>query len=206
MKEFKSLQQLLSYCLYCPICKDISRKVSVSVGPETEIRLVSDRKIDKILHLNIEAVGLQGDVTYKILIDCCLNTVKTHKTGIDISSEKYDPDISYVDNMYMYFFGACPICMSCINTNEISLNLLDGTVDSKSLGLENEMFHIGDGNEEYTVTNNFYAKHMEIIKVAPETDNEVARNNKAVTCPIFEINFNNLDKTMKRLKTIIVFS
>jgi hypothetical protein len=181
----------------------MTRKISISIGPEIDIRLLSDDKSDKILKLNIEAVGQKNLAVYQLFIDCCQNTLTFSKIPKAFS---HDYDLAYIDNMYIYFYAVCSKCYSNVNTYETNINLVDKTIDVNSLGIEHDMYQIGNDEVTYAVSTWYEKNYMEIFRVSDDFETELLKKSEGVKCPIFNINFDNIDKTIKRLKTILVFS
>ena len=124
MKLFNSLQELYSYAMFCPMCQDMSRKISWSIGPEYSVKLLSDRKEEKYINLSIEIVedanGKNESVRlHDIVIDGCLNTL-TYST---ITNTRYKNQLHGPIEFDLSLFGSCLYCESFVNSGECLIKL-----------------------------------------------------------------------------------
>lgn len=90
MRTFSSMQDLWSYCLYCPICKEPSRTLSLTAGPDDEFKLTEFQKIGSELKL---FCSFKHDRNYRrsrassysatFTIDCENSTYIVESAGVD---------------------------------------------------------------------------------------------------------------------------
>lgn len=220
MKKFATLQQLISYCGYCSACDDFSRKIDLSIGPEDYIKLENYRKIDRTIHINLENGGGNVKEKHKILIDAVTGEVNHSLVSRDhsiyndrvdylgMSSSRYRESYLPLNGFYMYYFSSCMKCLSTANTGYIRVDLVSNMVDIGTVLLDDESFRFYDDDNDlaYDVTSFYNNGKMTISLPKPGSMKVDNRDPKIVTCPLFEIDFKNKEKTLKRLKTIVVFS
>ena len=202
MAKFNSLQDLWSYCMYCPFCKEMSRTISVSIGPDYSLEFISSRKSGKILHINSYArvsdeYNHSHKYNSKILIDCISNTYV--KTLYDLHSEKI---IHAPVSGYIQIYSHCKQCDSFVNSYEI--NFYNSILDLSTLKIENEHYIINSNDEEFSLNLRYDLNKIEIIK--RELYENDSKYKKPILSPIFNLNFNNIDDIIKRIKTILIFS
>jgi len=207
MKQFKSLQELWAYCMYCPICKEMSRDVKVSIGPDykfylNKFYLNCCGKIGKILSVNTKYLFLNelgNDVKcfLQFSIDCENNTFSLHSFDMNFGESFYKSVGGYI-----YFNASCTMCDSTIFSKDIYF--YDQLFDISNIKVESENYLLNNDVEEFFISLHHESKKMDIYR--KNIFNHENEYKKPVTCELFDLDFNNLEKTIKRLKTIVVFS
>lgn len=191
-KLLKTVQELWSYCLYCHICKDTCRKITLSAGPAPNLQLIHSEKEDNIL--NIQCVYKKRfNVTYSI--DCLNNTFK-------IISNNSEVITSYC---YFNIQSVCRVCNAThVQGADLELNLKEKTIDN--IGIYNEGTYILSTKEMYHVTMLYNTARMLVSKCFKDKDGQVINDNRVCTLPLVDLDFSKPRKTVHRIKTMLVFS
>lgn len=202
MKQFKSLQELWAYCMYCPLCKEMCRNVIPSIGPDDNFFLKTYRKTGRVLLLKnkysfINEYGNNINNSLNLSIDCETHTVSQNLFDMG-SGEIFYKEI----NGYIYFIASCNMCDSVIFSKEISFN--NHIINVPEIQIESETYLLNNELEEFHISLHHDFNHMDILR--KDIDNHENEYKKPITCELFDLDFNNIEKTLKRLKTIVVFS
>lgn len=191
-KPLKTVQELWSYCLYCHICKDTCRKITLSAGPAPNFLLIHSEKEDNIL--NIQCVYKKRfNVTYSI--DCLNNTFK-------IISNNSEVITSYC------FFDIKSVCHVCNATHvqgaDLELNLKEKTI--YNIGIYNEGTYLLSTEDMYHVTLLHDTNLMLVSKCFKSKKGKIIDDNIVCALPLVDLDFSDLRKTAHRIKTMLVFS
>ena len=195
MKILNTVQELWSYCLYCPICKDTCRDISVSVGPDDDFQVVFHEKEDQFL--NIQCIhkhnNKQTNVTYHI--DCLKNTF-----------EIVDGD-PFLAKTYCYFYiqSDCRRCDAThTNGTDLELNLEEKRV--YNIGVEREGIYLLSTKDKYHITMSYDVNAMLVSKCFEDDEGMIIDDNRVCKLPIVNLDFSKPRKTAHRIKTLLVFS
>ena len=191
MKILNTVQELWSYCLYCPICRDTCRDPQVSVGPDDNFQIVFSEKEDHILSIQC-LFKRKTPVTY--LVDCLKNT-------FEIVGD--DPALQ---DTYCYFYIQS-VCRQCdathTNGTDLELNLESKQV--YNIGVEREGIYLLSTKDKYHVTFQYDNKTMLVSKCFEE-DGMIIDDNRVANLPLVNIDFSKPRKAANRIKTLLVFS
>lgn len=201
MKNFNSLQELWSYSLYCPVCKNMDRRIDLTVGKDDWFRLVEFRKINQILTIIMERPQ-ERHIRTKVEIDCVTN--KDSRYTYDTSGK---PVKEYPTFMTISTFSTCDGCGSITNSEDFIVNFITNRIHLP-LNLENEIIVLNDkkiNDKLYTVNFLHLEESVEIsIFDKPIDQTQVLR--RPLLVPMFDLDLSSLDKALKRIKTIVLFS
>jgi hypothetical protein len=195
MKILNSVQELWSYCLYCPICKDVCRDVSVSVGPDDQFQVVFSDKDNHILSVQCLYKNKDKKVHVTYLIDCLKNTFEIE--GGDESLAK-----TYC---YFYIQSDCRRCDAThTNGTDLELNLEDKQV--YNIGIEREGIYLLNTKDKYHITMSYDNNTMLVSKCFQDDEGMIIDDNKVARLPLVKIDFSKPRKAANRIKTLLVFS
>jgi hypothetical protein len=204
MKKYNNIQELWSYCLFCPICQDITRDMQISVGPDDTFSLSSFEKNNNILTLNCLFFVKKQKYHIKYDINCIDNTFNS-----DISdptpSDKYVTKAS-LPYFFFYIRSNCRVCdASHTNGTDLELDLSSKIIFN--IGVETDGIYLLKEKNKYHISFE-YDRNKMIISRCYEDKNtgEILDDNKPFNFPIIDFDFSNIEKVINRIKTILTFS
>lgn len=222
MKEFNTLQELWSYCLFCPICRDVCRDIIITIGPDTKFQLISFKKKDHILYLYC-TYKQKKIVKYNINFE--INTINnTYRVeALDIVDTSIDDDMTadrnleeeeknrqryWVTNLY-FFFHIHSDCKKCgiayVNTADIDLETSKKIISN--FQIEREVIYIFQDRDKYHLTISYDTNKIFISKCSiDEVTYDIIDDDKTFECPIINFDFSNPQKVINKIKTLITFS
>jgi hypothetical protein len=208
MKNLDTVQKLWSHFLMCPTCKDFDREVDVSVGPDTNTRLVLFKKENHILTLDIVFKAKKQQYKIQYNINCLDNSFKVDIAEIlDFSAveDKYKrTDRASAPYFYFYLFGTCRKCgNSFSNSKEMELDLLNNKITN--IGLEHESIYILKNGEGFHLNLDYEKHNMSVAKFTIDTTPDDIVNNE-MELPLIEMDFSNTEKVFDKIKTLLIFS
>jgi hypothetical protein len=197
MKIFNTLKELWEYCEFCPICQDSTREITLAVGPEHNYCLYKDysKKDDDLI---IRPQRKYSKKTISLNINLLNNSFEFKRLAAALL-----PKIEYI---YFWMDASCPVCeRSFCNTADIELNFNNNTVEQ--FAIEREAVIYAQGTDSYRIT----LCHLEdIIYIAKceVLDDKITTSSKLCdfTRPLVNIDLSSPDKTIRKIKTLLVFS
>lgn len=203
MKILNTVQQLWSYCLFCPTCQDITRTIHVSVGPDEAFKLQSFEKNNHILHLDclFHAKNQKYKATYEI--NCLDNSFSCHieepisaKSSVNKASTPY---------FYFYIQGDCKECNDTyVSSKDLELDLLNKKIEN--IALEREGIYLRGKDSHYHLTMSYDEREMLITRCHDEDGLMIEDGGKPFHLPIIEFDFSKPKKVINKIKTILLFS
>lgn len=187
--------------LFCPICRDVCRDMMVVCGPDSVWKDFNSEKLDHILYISGSLHIKTTLYNIKIIIDCLKNSFEiflSERANVQTVVEK-----AGYPYLFFHIESNCSCTQSWSASADLELDLLGGKI--KYIALEREEIWIPN----YIISYNYDLNRLEIDRrlLVPDEDGEyVSRENKPVILPIFELDFKDLDKTVKKIKTMITFS
>lgn len=221
MKTFETLQELWSYCTFCPICRANCRDVSISVAPDNVYKLITFKKEGDLLKLYCTYRQRKQD---KYKANYIINTV-TGKFGVEVLEMIDTPDIEMnadtnldeeekyrlrlkVSRTYFYFYinGDCSACNSAsVNSADVELSHDNHMVTN--MGVEREGIFIILPKDRYHLSILYDSNKTLINKcVIDKITYDIVDDGKLFECPIVNFDFSNLQKVVNKIKTLITFS
>lgn len=203
MKILNTVQELWSYCLFCPICQDITRDLHISVGPDEAFKLIAHKKDNHILHL--QCIFQRTSLSYKVnyTINCLDNSFL-----LDISEpETSNSNVDKASAPYFYFYiqGDCKSCNSTYaSSKDLELSLLNKKIEN--IGIELEGVYLLGKESHYHITMAYEDKEMLITRCHEEDGMIMEDSGKPFRLPIMEFDFSQPNKVINKIKTILLFS
>lgn len=204
-KTFDSLQQLWSYCLFCPLCQEITRDLHVAVGPDDVFTLGDYDKKNHFLTLECIAKIKRRKYNVNFHINGLDNTFDVDFA--ETVSENHDCIIEKSKLPYFYFYiqGDCWQCDSTFAAStDLELNLLDKKI--YNIGLETETIFVSNESIQYHITINYNDNNMIITRCRENENGTMVDDDKPFHSPIVDLDLSNPDKVIRKIKTILVFS
>jgi hypothetical protein len=178
---FNTLQELWSYSLYCPICKDVCRDIYISA--DTTQGYQESEKYEK------------QDHTLKITI------LKTSIIKINCLTNKYECESGSTPNS-IFIDSSCNKCeYSTANSCELCFNTSNNEVSN--IAIDSSCFIVNYKKEEFLI-NPHYTRNVLIIddlskQSFPQFEFPLFE------FPLFDIDLSNKKKLIHKLKTILTF-
>lgn len=204
MKILNTVQELWTYCLFCPVCQDLTRKISIAVGPDEAFQIYSFQKDNDILQLQCSLTVKNKKYNALYYINCHNNSFK-----VDISDPQLgELSVEKASSPYFYFYimSDCRQCDAThTNGTDIELDMNKGTLHN--IGVEREGIYLLEQKIKYHITYEHDRNKMQISKCfEDENTNEIIDDNKPFNFPIIDFDFSNQQKVLNKIKTLLVFS
>ncbi len=213
MKLFNNLQELWDYALYCPICEDMCRTISLSLNPDRIFKPDPLFSKDELLNINFIATlkntfNSINLVNGHLKINCLTNQFIIE----DLSnlSDKFVPillkKLDHAQHKAELFLEShCLVCgNSAIYSNDIELDFSSNSLKEIKLNLEIVEIKI-DSSKIYTIEQK-YDDNQTWIEEYHTLDNGKLRRKASYRHNLLNIDFSDLKKAFNRIKTILVFS
>jgi hypothetical protein len=212
MKLFNSIRELWDYCLFCPLCQNSTRGVSISVGPEPVISLTDYIEPDQNIELRclykykLSKYKLSNyKITFTIDLDTNRFETNIHKVDIPEPAKAY---YGRTSKPYFYFYvqGHCYQCgLSSTYSTDLELDILNRKISN--IGLEADSFVIADGNHRLVIETYYDTNTMSVhLDKLPLSDGGFTDDKKAIQLPMRKLDFSDKDKLIHRIQTMITFS
>lgn len=222
MKEFKTLQELWAYCLFCPFCKEICRSIDISIGPEASFKLISYKKENQFLSLHC-TWQKRNIIKYKFAY-----TINTTNNNYKIDVSEINEDESKVEmtldknleeeekhrlrhrasKLYSYFYihSDCRKCGSAFtNTSDIEFD--HATNQVSGFKIEREIIYVLQNKDKYHLTIMHDDNKTLISKCVFNPDTyDLVDDDKVFECPVVNFDFSDTKKLINKIKTLITFS
>jgi hypothetical protein len=211
MKILNTLHDLWRHSLFCPICQDYCRDVSITVGPDFVFELVSFEKVNDILYLNC-TFKRKREIKYKInyTIQTLTNKFDVNVIEVEPTNEAYasEPDeITKASKAYFFFYlhGDCRQCDSAhSNSSDIELNMTQKVCSN--IGIERDGIYLLKHKDKYHITIAYDSDNMLISKCFEDEEHGIVDDNKIFECPIANFDFSNPERVINKIKTLMIFS
>jgi hypothetical protein len=199
MKAFQTLDELWSFCLYCPICQESSRTILLSVGPDDEFKLTEYQKVDSELKLfcsyHHDPKSSSGAYSVNFIVDCANNTYCVQGGGVDQQVVKKAQDAYF----FCYLYGTCYECdRTYVNSSDLEFRATDKTVTNIRIEQEavyflEDKFHI----------NLLHDRNVMVVSPLGDPMMDDLRN---IELPLVNLDFSKVPKVINKIKTLILFS
>lgn len=189
--------------MFCPVCRDMTRDMYVSVGPEEVFKIHKFEKNNQFIYLDCSAKI--KDKRYKT--DYIINGVDN---TFEVSIAEMEPEGGSVDKAQTphFFFYIQSVCKQCLCTHaygsDLELDLLNKKVTN--IGVESETVILLTEPTKYHLSLNYSDNEMIISRCAEDEDGEVIDDDRQFHTALVDLDFSQPAKVVRKIKTIMVFS
>ena len=207
MRAFETLQQLWDYCLFCPLCKENSRGISIRVGPDDRFSLLSVTPYQKTdlqlrLHCQYRSVHTEEPIILTYVIDCQSNAFELEIGDIHGNIQQALADQARRAYFYYYLNANCTKCNNAVaDTTDVEFD-----PDRKvvyNLQIEREGYYLASEREQYHIT---LSHDRNVVMVSRFIEGAQPLDTRAIELPFFEPNVSDISKAICRIKTLLLFS
>jgi hypothetical protein len=203
MKKFNTLQELWSYSLYCPLCKDVVRNMVVSMGPSNVSAVKTFKKVNQFLHVDARFHFFKKKYNGKLIINCVTNTFEIAVEQIEDGDLLVNKSPS--STLYLELQSTCNECANTfVVSSDIDIDLLGKTLSNFSISREG--FYLLKGKSKYHVSLDHESNTMDISKCFEDDSGTIVDDNKPLRFPIINFDFSNTQKVINKIRTLLVFS
>lgn len=207
MRIFNTVQELWSFCSFCPLCREHSRTITLQVGPDDEFNLSDNLPYEKIgselklyASYQMERGGLdyiKGRISATYLINCDTNDFELQVSDINLSlAEK-----AKRANFYFYVYSKCHKCdNSYINSSDVEFDLENKKV--YHIQMDREGYYLQD---KYHVTVS-HEQNMLMVSRLEMTEDARIDHEKVIELPYVNLDLSDIPKVVNKIKTLILFS
>ncbi len=199
MIKFKSIQDVLDYRPFCPVCHEslvIDNKYGAQVkkGNKEKVTLVWKSNQDE---LTINLDGDRIESLTKRVTSSIIYGIPAHIVGYD-----YTP----IENgiMYVSLSIGCEGCCQYSYVVQILVDLSQKIIDS--IVLNSELLTIEDKDTIHEIRNVYTTGKTEYSWFKTSQTEEEALDEKRITLPLVPLDLIYPEKTIERVRNLIVFS
>lgn len=198
--NFGSIQELLDYCAFCPLCQRACRTVEVLVGPE-DFEIITYLKEGRKLSFRC---NYWDHVFYDV--DCLENSCEISFPASMVL------DLAYREKIIHFYFYLNASCKECNRTSVASSDIEYNPLSNKFSGisLEREEIILCPWSIEYHLTMDYIENNMMVKTIDHDVIEYVGSmvRNKTLytTLPLIKFDFSDPIRAMERLKTFLLFS
>jgi hypothetical protein len=209
MRIFNTVQELWSYCLFCPICKEPSRTITLTVGPDDQFKLsrnIPYEKIDSQLKLfcsfrmDMEDPDyVKGKCAATFNIDCDTNQYVVESGGTQLLVKK-------ANDAYFYFYvhSTCKKC-NCSYVNSADLEFDRDSKRVSNIQMEREGYELLTEKDKYRLTQSHDRNVLMVSRLTEEEGLRVNSDN-VLELPLFKLDLSDIPRAVNKIKTLILFS
>lgn len=209
MRIFNTVQELWSYCLFCPICQEPSRNIILTVGPDNEFVITEFEK--KGSELKLFCSYRQGNLSKKdksrapthsatFTIDCLKNSYQVETAGLDPAIVATAKEAYF----YLYINANCTGCdNSYLNSSDLEFYSEDKTIHN--IQMEREGAYVSSGKDKFHITLSHDSGVMRVSRCY-DMDGETIDDEKVIELPLVNLDFSDAPKVINKVKTLILFS
>lgn len=202
MKILNTVQELWDYCLFCPVCQEDCRKMTVSVGPDDTFEVITFEKSESTLTLNCL---MKKRRVCKYIINCADNTFRVFYSN---QNQEVLTEKSNAVYFYFYLSSNCQQChKSYTNSNDLELDVQNYLVCN--VGIEREGIQLITQSNGFHITKfNYFdsSKNEMLISRCLKQDGELMVEDKFIRLPSVDLDFSNPEKVVNKILTLLTFS
>jgi len=205
MKVLESLQKLWEYCQFCPICQESCRKIRVDVQPDDTYELVSFEKNDNQLKLNCLFSFHREQTKVSFEIDAYTNGLQTKISEPVVTIQSGGVFRSKRTFVVFQIFGDCEKCRCTHATSaEMELSMLDNSIGTTKV--DREGIYLLESVDKFHLTLIYDRRVLLVSRCYLDQDNTVIDDNRILELPLVNLDLSNTEKTLAKVKTLILFS
>jgi hypothetical protein len=205
MKQFETLKELWDYCAYCPFCMRKCRQTFVSVGPDNVFILVDFKKKADELLLQCTYKNKRHIYNVNYDIDCVANSFSVEVPTIQEvpPGETANPDRA--KRAYFYFFveGICRDCHCSAHGTDLELDIVDKKISN--ISLERESLYFLECKDKFHVSP-IYDRNVMLVSRCSVDGDLIEDSEKTIQLPLVKLDPTDQEKTVNKIKTLILFS
>jgi len=191
MKIFNTFQELWAQCLFCPICQDICRAITINSDSQG-VEIEDWSKKEQI-------------VSISVLMTIPSLKLKNHKAQYDIDGINNSFSTSFKEKAPELSFNVVSVCEKCLTTFMVSSSC---TLDVRSgkiynIGIDKENAILSDGKHNYSVTLLYYSDKMLVSKHKVD---ELMSEHDTSDFPLVKLDFSHPKIALNKIKTMLLFS
>src|ERR1700722_1895367 len=205
MKILNTVQKLWAYCLFCPICQDMTREVHVSVGPDEVFKLLRSKKDNHIIHLNCSAQIKKQKYKANFCINGLDNTftfVISDLPGSGFYSSPLSVEKAKTPYFYFYVQSNCKRChCTSVFSSDLELDLLRKVITN--IGVERETVILLNESDKYHLSLEYDENQMIISRYTEEDEDldEEGSLDKEFITSLIDLDFSQPSKVVRKIKT-----
>lgn len=204
MKKFNTLQELWSYCLFCPLCQDMTRDITVVAGPYDVVAIMGQSKDNEFLKIETVVKLLKQRYSVNYYIDCVRNVFTISVPKMVPSNEESVTKAS----SSVFFFSLISNCEACgntsLNSSDIELDILSKKISN--FGVDMEGIYLLEQKTKYHLTLNHSSDELLVSKCFEDDSGTIIDDNKVINLPLTHFDFSKPKKVLNRIRTFLVFS
>ncbi len=208
MRIFNTVQELWSYCTFCPQCKEHSRTITMQVGPDDRFKLDKITPYEKIgselkilTSFQMERGSMdfvKGQCTATYVINCDDNTFQL-QTGENVLAPK-----ARAAYFYFYLYAKCGKCESYLNTMDVEFNISNNSVFN--FQVDRESYYLLAERSGYHTTTSHDQNMVMVSRLEITDDGIVIDHDKVLELPFFNLDVSDVSKAINKIKMLILFS
>lgn len=208
MRKFDTVKQLWDFCLYCPICKEPSRTITVTVGPDDDFRLDLAQKSASELKLHCGFRHLTDARRGKPLSYVAIYTIDCDNNSFEISVSGTDQSIvekikkSY---FFCYLHGKCHGCdRTYLNSSDLEFDTETRTISN--IRMDQEAVYLIYEEDRFHISLSHSRNVMMVSRFEDMGDARID-DHRIIELPMINhLEFSNAPKVINKIKTLILFS
>lgn len=202
MREFQTVEELWQYCLFCPLCKEPSRTITITAGPDDNFKLSQYEKIGPELKLYCK---YRSDDKYKynkfasgatITVDCNSNEYTLEIAG----------DATHNQNIYFfcYLHSKCNGCgFSYLNTSDLEFD--DSNKHISNIKIDQEAVFFLSAEEKYHISV-CHDSNIIMVSRCEDMGDAMIDDPNIIELPLVNLDLSDRAKVVSKIKTLILFS
>lgn len=202
MKTLNSVQELWSKLLFCPNCQDITRSVSLSIGPPDALRVIRFRKADHILKIHCEFNLSEKEYTIKYDINCLDNSLSYNISYPEFAAgEKKRVKSPF---FYLQLHANCKCMLSYADSRDLEIDFIDHKITN--IGVARESVWLLEQNPKYHITLLYPEDQMLISRCHEDDYDNIVDDTNPYAFPLMPLDFSKPQKVVNKLQTLLLFS
>jgi hypothetical protein len=210
MRIFNTVQELWSYCLFCPICKEPSRTITLQVGPDDQFKLsrnIPYEKNDSHLKLFCSFRIDRDDPDY-IKGNCSATfeiNINTNEYALSVGG---NPSLMEKANQAYFYFYVHADCKKCGNSyvNSSDLEFDRDLKRVTHIQMEREGYYLLTEKDKYHITQSHDRNILMVSLIETPEAGERIDHESVLELPFVKLDFSDIPKVVNKIKTLILFS
>lgn len=212
MKIFNTVDELWSFCTFCPLCQDDNRTISLQVGPDDEFSIMpsdsipyekenSQLKLYPSYQMDRDDINrVAGRIAITYLVNCQTNTFTIQFPD----TTKSIPTLVEAAKHAKFYFYIYAKCFQCANSYADSSDIEFDLENSKvhNIQMEQEGYYL-QNKYHVTVSHEYNILMVSRLEAAGDA---LIDHEKVIELPYINLDFSNVTKMVSKIGTLILFS